>query len=267
MTKIGLVAGEGRLPVVFAKEAKARGDEVVGFGLIGLTSKELDGLVDRMHWFKWGELQKALFALVTERVKKIILLGKIKKTLLLKDEKALDEKARGLMNGLKDRKDYSILNTVAALLGKMGIELIDVASYLGDLMPARGVLTARKPTEEETKNIEVGRLIVSKLAEFDAGQAACVKDGCAIALEGAEGTDDTIRRAGLLTDGGFTVVKMARPNQDLRLDVPLVGLDTLKTLIDAKGTCLALEAKKTLLMDREDLITLADKSNICIAII
>jgi len=267
MGKIGLVAGGGGLPVLFAQEAKARGDKVVGFGLKGLTAKELEAVVDKMHWFEWGQLQKALFALGIARVNKVVLLGKIKKTLIFQNEKNLDEKARGIFKKLSDKNDYSILKAIEGALKKIGIGLIDAADYLGGLMPAKGLLTKRPPDGREEKDIEIGSNMARELAKFDTGQTVCVKDGCAVALEGAEGTDETIRRAGALSGGGFTVVKMARPNQDMRFDIPLIGLLTLKTLIEAKATALALEARKTILMDREELIALADRSGISIVVI
>ncbi len=265
--KIGLVAGGGNLPILFARLAKAKGDRVVGLGLKGLTSKELEGLVDKMHWFEWGQFQKVLFALVTERITKIILLGTIKKTLVFRNEKELDEKAKGMLKELKDKNDYSIFDAVESALKKIGIELIDAEGYLGDLMPARGLLTKRAPNNREEKDIEAGSRIARELARFDAGQTVCVKDGCAVSLEGAEGTDEVIKSAGALSGGGFTVIKMARPDQDMRLDVPLVGIETLKAIVEAKGAALALEAKKTILIDREEIISLADKEGISIVII
>ncbi len=267
MARIGLVAGGGRAPIVCAKEARKRQDEVIAFGVKGLTAPELADYVDKMHWIEWGQLEKGFFLLMTERIKKVILLGKIEKPLLLRNEQKLDEKARDLLKISKDKKDYSILKTAEGMLKKIGIELIDFASYLSELVPSQGILTERRPTPQEAKDIEVGVAVARELARLDVGQVVCVKDGCAIALEGAEGTDETIRRAGGLSGGGFTVVKMARPDQDMRLDVPLVGLETVSTLIQAKGSVLALEAKKTLLIDREDIIPLANTSGISIVIV
>ena len=267
MGRIGLVAGGGGLPLVFAKEAKRKGDFVVAFCLKGLTTPDLETIVDRAHWFEWGQFQKALFVLATERIKKIILIGKIKKSMIFRDEKTLDEKAKGLLSALKGKNDYSILKSVSGALGKLGIELIDVTSYLDNLIPSKGVLTARQPTEREEKDIEFGRAAAKELARLDIGQTVCVKDGCVVALEAAEGTDEAIRRAGTLSGGNFTIVKMARPDQDMRLDVPLVGPETVKTMIGAKASVLALEEKKTILMDREEVVALAERSGISIVII
>jgi len=261
------LGGGGKLPLVFAKEAKRKGDFIVAFCLKGLTEPGLEGVADRVHWFEWGQFQKLLFVLMTERVKKVVLIGKIKKSMILRNESVLDEKAKALFASMKGKSDYSILKGFSGAFGKMGIELVDVTAYLENLIPSRGVITARKPTGTEEKDIALGRAAAKALAGFDIGQMVCVKDECVLALEAAEGTDEAIKRAGVLSGGNFTVVKMARPNQDMRLDVPIVGPDTVRAMIGARASVLALEEKKTILMDRDEAVALADGSNISIVII
>ncbi len=153
------------------------------------------------------------------------------------------------------------------LLKTVGIEIIDPTPYLEELIPVKSILTKKVPTKEEELDIEYGRKIASELARFDIGQTVIVKDKTVIALEAAEGTDETIRRAGKLVDGGFTVVKMARPAQDARFDIPLVGPETIKTIVKSKGSVLALEQKKTFLMDKVEAIRIADESGISIVVI
>jgi len=267
MARIGLVAGYGKLPVIFSKIAKAKGDTVIAFGLKGATGEELAQYVDKMHWLNWGEFQKAIFLLATERINKIIMLGKIQKDLLFKNDLALDEKAKNVLDKLKDRKDYSILNEVGKVLGKFGIEVIDSTTYLKDLIPEKGVLTRRAPSAEETENISYGMEIARELARFDIGQTVIVKDKTVIALEAVEGTDNTILRAGDLTKGGFIVVKTARPNQDMRFDVPLIGLDTINKVVETGGKVLALESGRTLLIDKAEMIKLADENGVAIVIV
>lgn len=267
MSRIGLVAGYGKLPLVFSKVAKAKGDTVIAFALKGTTERDLEKYVDRIHWFDWGDYKKALLLLATERIRKIIMLGTIKKELFFKEEDKLDDEAKKIVSAAKDKKDYAILNGVVKMLGTLGIEVIDATAYLKDLIPSKGVLTRRKPTEPELSDIEYGRKIGLDLSGFDIGQTVAVKDKTVIAVEAAEGTDETIKRAGLLSGGGFVTVKMARPDQDMRLDVPLVGFDTLKAILEAKGRVLALESDKTLLMDRPECIKLADENDISIVII
>ncbi len=267
MAKIGLVAGHGELPVVFAKRAKEKGDTVIALGLKGVTSDELSRYAEKMYWFEWGDLKKAVLLAVTERLGKIALLGKIKKEILFKDSGKFDEESKKIMKAAGGKKDYAILKAIANLLKTVGVEVIDPTPYLEELIPSKGVLTQRALTRNEKDDIEYGREVALKLAEFDIGQTVVIKDKTVIALEAAEGTDDTIKRAGHLVDGAFTVVKMARPDQDARFDIPLVGLDTLLVIAENKGSVLALQEKKTLLMNKTEAIAFADKNSISIVVV
>ena len=267
MSRIGLVAGHGKLPVVFAEAARAKGDTVIAFGLRGATDEDLANHVDKIHWLEWGEFKKGLLLLAAERVSKIIMLGKIEKDKFFKEESKLDDEAKKLLKSVKDKKDYAILNGVTKILGTMGMEVINSATYLKDLIPSKGILTKRGPTAGEKADIEYGREVGLALSRFDIGQTVAIKDRTVISLEALEGTDETIERAGLLSGGDFVVVKVARPDQDMRLDVPLAGPDTVKALIKAKGAVLALEADKTLLLDRAEVIKLAEENNISVIII
>lgn len=267
MARIGLVAGYGELPIVFAKKAKEKGDTVIALGLKGVTSDELSKYADKVHWFEWGDLKKAMLLAVTERLGKIALLGKIKKEILFKNSDKFDEESKEVVKKAGGKKDYAILKSIAGLIRTVGIEVIDPTPYLEELVPLKGVLTKRSPTKNENEDIKYGREVASKLAEFDVGQTVVIKDKTVIALEAAEGTDDTIKRAGKLVDGAFTVVKMARPDQDARFDIPLVGPDTVKVVIENKGTVLALQEKKTFLMHKEEVISLADQNGISIVVV
>jgi UDP-2,3-diacylglucosamine hydrolase len=267
MSRIGLVAGHGKLPMLFARAAKEKGETVIAFGLKGITHEDLAGYVDKIHWLEWGNLQKALLLLATERIKKIVMLGKIEKNILFKGDEKLDDQARSMLQRIGDRKDYPILKEVAGILGKLGIEVIDSTTYLKDLIPSKGVLTKREPTKEEWEDIAYGKLVARELSRFDIGQTLAVKNKTVIALEAVEGTDETIRRSGSLASVGFSVIKVARPDQDMRFDVPLIGPDTLKTLIEANGKVLALEEGKTFLMDKEEMIKLADEKGVSIVVI
>lgn len=267
MARIGLVAGHGELPLIFAKKAKEKGDTVIALGLKGSTSEELEKYVEKVYWFEWGDLKKAMLLAVTQRLRKIALLGKIKKEMLFKDSGKFDDESKKIIRSSGGKKDYNILKGVADLVKTVGIEIIDPTPYLEELIPMKSILTKRSPTKEEELDIEYGRKIASDLAKFDIGQTVIVKDKTVIALEAVEGTDETIRRAGKLVDGGFTVVKMARPAQDARFDVPLVGPETVRTIVESGGKVLALEQKKTFLMSREEAIKVADESGLSIIII
>lgn len=267
MARIGLVAGEGKLPIIFSRVAKTKGDTVIAFGLRGITSPDLEKHVDKLHWVPWGSLQKAALLLVTERIKKIIMLGKIKKDILFNSEEDLDADAKKILDKIKDKKDYAVLNGINNFLGKFGVEVIDSTTYLKEFIPSKGTLSKREPSEEEWADINYGFEVAKALSGFDIGQTLAVKEKTVIAVEAMEGTDETIARAGRLIGGPFTVVKVARPVQDMRFDVPLVGLDTIKALASSGGTAFAMEAGKTLLMDREEVISLANEKNISIVII
>ncbi len=266
MKRVGLIAGEGKLPFIFATEAKRNSVEVIAFALKGVTSPDLTRHVDRIHWLKWGQFGKALLALSSSRVKHVAMLGKIRKPLLFKEEK-IDQKARELLRGANDKRDYSILKEVGNILRKMGVEVISSATFLDRLIPKRGVLTRRQPDDREWNDIRFGKRIATEMARLDIGQTVCVKDNSVLSVEAAEGTDEVILRAGSLIRDGMVVVKVARPDQDMRFDVPLVGLDTINTLIDSRAKVLAIEEKKMFFMDGDDAVSLAEKSGMSIVVI
>ncbi len=267
MARIGLVAGEGKLPIAFAKVAKAKGDTVIAFGLRGVTDEKLADHVAKMHWLDWGALQKGLLLLAMERIRHIVMLGKLKKELFFKDAASMDDETKSMLQKMGDKKDYALMNKAAAILSKVGVEVMDSTAYLRDLIPAKGVLTKRAPTEAEERDIDYGQSVAKALSGFDIGQTLIVKEKTVIAVEAMEGTDEVIQRAGRLVQGGFVAVKVARPDQDMRFDVPLVGIGTLKAIVEAGGSVVALEADKTLLMDRDEVIRLADERNIAIVVI
>lgn len=267
MARIGLVAGEGRLPIVFARMAKDKGDTVIAIGVKGMTDPSLERYVHKLHWLEWGNWKKGLLLCVSERIGNIIMLGKLKKDKFFKDRDQLDDEAKRILDKLGDKKDSSIFNEASKYLSKIGVKIIDSTTYMNSLIPRKGTLTKREPVKSEWADIEYGRTIAMELSRFDIGQTLAIKDKTVIALEAVEGTDETISRAGRLTDSGFVAVKMARPDQDMRFDVPLVGPETLQRLIEAGGTALAMESDKTLLMDKDEVISLADRNNISIVII
>lgn len=267
MARIGLVAGGGRLPAVFADAARSKGDVVVAFGLKGITDPGLEKSVDKMHWLVWGDLKKAMMLLVMEGIKKIVLLGKIKKETVFKDTGNLDAEAREVLEKYRDNKDYAILKRVADALKKVGVEVIEPTKYLGGLVPSKGLLTQHEPSDSEMEDVKYGLKVARHLSDMDIGQSIAVKDKVVIAVEAAEGTDEMIARAGRLVKDGFTVIKVARPEQDMRFDIPLVGPETLQSMEKAGASVLALEACRTLIMDRENLVKFADSNDIAVVVV
>jgi len=267
MARIGLLAGYGSLPMIFAKKAKEKGDTVIAFGMVGIADKELEQAVDKMNWLEVGDMKKALLLVVTDRIQKVVMLGKVNKSIFFNKIDQFDEEAKKLLGKNIDKKDYPLMQQAAKILKGMGIDVIDSTTYLEELLPSKGILTKRQPAKSELEDIEYARDVARLIARFDVGQTVAVKDKTIIALEGAEGTDETIRRAGGLAKNGFTAVKVARPDQDMRFDVPMVGLDTIKMLIDAGGKAFALESRRMFLTDKEEVIKLADKNGVSIIVL
>jgi Uncharacterized protein conserved in bacteria len=227
----------------------------------------LEKHVDKFMWFELGSLQKAIFSVVANRINRLVLVGKLRKDIFFKNDESLDKDTNLILGKLSDRKDYSILSEVSKLIGKFGLEIIDPSPFLQELIPQKGLLTKRAPTEQEAEDIRYAVDIARELARFDIGQTVAVKNKTVIALEAVEGTDATVVRAGSISNKGFVVAKVARPNQDMRFDVPLVGLETAEALIKAGATALALEGGKTFLINKEEIIKLADANNLAIIIV
>lgn len=262
---LGLIAGAGALPVEVARAARSRGCRVLAAGLRGVTDPGLVDEVDEVFWLEWGQLG-ALFARFSEAgVRDVTLAGKIAKTHLYGSNPiALDEVATALLEGLRDRGDASILAALADSLTARGMVLRPQAEWLPELLPGEGPLGCTCPTPEQTRDIEYGWSIARELARNDVGQCVVVKDRAVLAVEAIEGTDAAIRRAGELAGGGACVVKVAGPNQDPRFDLPAVGLDTLKAMVDARAGVLAFEAGRTLVLERAALVEGADSRGIAI---
>ena len=259
--KIGLIAGNGRFPLIFAREAKRAGVEVVALAIKKETSPSLVNLVDRIHWVDVGQLGDLIEICKKEGITRAVMAGQVKHTRLFSEVK-LDARAMALLAGVKDKKANSLLGAVADELSREGIELIDSASYLAHLLPSPGILTRRKPTQKEWQDIEFGHKMAKEIAGLDIGQTVVVKDQAVLAVEGMEGTDRTIRRGGKLGKGDVVVVKVSKPQQDRRFDLPIVGERTIEVLKEAKAKVLAFSARSTILLDREKVVKSANKNGI-----
>jgi len=259
--KIGLIAGNGRFPLIFAREAKRAGVEVVALAIKKETSPSLVNLVDRIHWVDVGQLGDLIEICKKEGITRAVMAGQVRHTRLFSEVK-LDARAMALLAGVKDKKANSLLGAVADELSREGIELIDSASYLAHLLPSPGILTRRKPTQKEWQDIEFGHKMAKEIAGLDIGQTVVVKDQAVLAVEGMEGTDRTIRRGGKLGKGDVVVVKVSKPQQDRRFDLPIVGERTIEVLKEAKAKVLAFSARSTILLDREKVVKSANKNGI-----
>ncbi len=259
---IGIVAGGGQFPFLIAKKAKEFGYKVVAVGLSGQTDSLLAKEVDIYHEIRVGQLGKLIKILKKERAFEVTFAGKINKPKALWDARP-DLKAVKLWRSLVSRNDDHILRAVARELETNGLKVVSPTKYLEFLLTPKGVLTKRKPSREQWEDIIFGWGIAKAVGELDIGQCVVVKDRAVVAVEAMEGTDATICRAGELIKGAV-VIKVCKPKQDIRFDLPSVGIKTIESMIKAGAKVLAIEAGKSLFFDREKAIQLADKAGIVV---
>jgi len=262
--RIGLLAGGGELPVIFAKEARKKGTKVIAFAVRDIASSELRAHVDKIYWLDLRETGKIPLLLLTNRVRKLVMIGKIEKSVLFNRDLSESKEIDSLMKDTKDRSDDSILRKASSLAEKFGVTFVDPMHFLSDILPKKGTFTKRSPTPQEWEDIEFGKEMARSLGKLDVGQTIVVQNKAILAVEAIEGTDKAIRRVGEFSKGGAVVVKMMKPGQDTRFDIPTVGPDTIDSLIESKAKVLAMEAEKTFFIDREGSIAKADKHDISI---
>lgn len=263
MEGIGLIAGDGNFPIILSNGLREKGKKVIAVGLENITSPALENGVESLHWIKVGQLGRLIKIFKKEGINRVVMAGKVSKTFMFKDIRP-DLRAISLYLKLKDRKDDTLLLGIVSELEKEGIKVEEPTRYVPHLLAEKGVITKRKPKKEELKDIEFGWPIAKEMGRLDIGQTVVVKDRAVLSVEAIEGTDAAIRRAGELGRGGIVVIKVAKPKQDMRFDAPVIGLNTIRTLKEAKAAAMAVEAGKTILLEKEDMIKLADKEKICI---
>ncbi len=263
MPKIGLVAGGGKFPVLFAREAASQGYDVICVAHVGESDPVLEEVCHRLYWIRLGQLGRLIKILKKEKIPEVAFLGRITKTRMFRDVRP-DLQALLLWRKIKDRQDDAILRAVAQELEKEGIQVIESTRFLKDLLMPSGVLTHKRPSAEQWEDIAFGYRMARAIGELDIGQCVVVKDRTVLAVEAIEGTDETIRRGGRLCGQGAVVVKVVKPQQDRRFDLPSVGLKTIETMAEVRAEVLAVEADEALFFDRAEAIALANKLGICI---
>ncbi|MGQ0644211.1 MAG: LpxI family protein [Elusimicrobiota bacterium] len=261
---LGLIAGNGQFPLLLAEEARRRGRPVVAIAIKEETDPRLEGLAEETHWLALGQVRKTISLLKQAGVEEAVMAGQVKHTQLFR-RLSLDLTAVKILASLRDKKTDTILGAVADEFAKEGIRFLPSTTYLQDSLAPEGALTPRRPDAAEKKDIAFGFKAAKALGGLDLGQTVCVKDMTVLAVEAMEGTDACILRAGGLCGGGFTVVKTAKPRQDLRFDVPVVGRKTLDSLRRAKAAVLAVEAGKTLLFEKDAFLREAGKMNLAVS--
>ncbi|MDP2939606.1 MAG: UDP-2,3-diacylglucosamine diphosphatase LpxI [Candidatus Omnitrophota bacterium] len=262
---LGLIAGNGKFPILFAKCAKQKQDlRIVAIAITGDTSKMLKPLVDELNWVRPGELGKMLEILKEKGIRKVAMAGQVNPKNLFDKRISLDNELKNILENIKDKKADTIFKAIASRLENQGLEIINSTTYVTEYLPKLGVLTKRCPTEREWEDIRFGKTIAKAVALLDIGQTVVVKEKAILAIEALEGTNATILRGARIAGFGAVVVKVSRPNQDMRFDIPVVGLKTIEILLKVKASCLAIEAEKTLFLDKEKSLELANKHNLCV---
>ena len=259
---IGLIAGNGRFPRLFAENARRLGYRVSAVALIGETEPVLEGHVDRIHWISIGHLGKLIKAFKQDGVRQAVMVGGVKKTHLFAIRP--DFRALTLLRRMNGRKDDMILRALASELEAEGIQIRESTFGLKGLLVEEGVLSRRAPTKNERRDIEYGWDIALAVGKLDIGQCVVVKDCVVVAIEAVEGTDEAIRRGGALANGGAVVVKRFKPQQDRRFDLPTVGPMTIEVMVKSGASVLAVEAGHALFLDRAEAIAAADKAGIAV---
>ena len=249
---------------MFCEAAKKKNCHIVAVAIKGDTSYKLRKYVDKIYWIGLGEFSRLFEIFKNEGVTKIAMAGQISPHRLFSKEIDKDPELKDLLTSIKDKRADTIFGAMAEKLKESGFELIDSTTFVGDLMPGQGTLTNRAPNFSEWEDIYFGLELAKAIAYLDIGQTVAVKHKAIVAVEALEGTDNLIRRARKIARDNFVAVKVSKPMQDARFDMPVVGLNTVNNLIKAKGTCLAIEAGKTIFIDKDASLELANRKGISI---
>lgn len=266
MIKIGLVAGVGRLPCEFAKIARNYGMQVVAVAVVSGVDPELETLVSSFHQAHIGAMGKVIDIFKKEGISKVTMIGKVTKEGLFNGLFVPDWRTVKTLASLPNRNDDTLMLAVVNEFAKDGITVMDQSNLLSGLFPKNGVLTERQPTEQELEDIEYGYEMALRIGQLDIGQTVVVKDKAIMAVEAIEGTDECIKRGGMLARGNAVVAKTAKPQQDSRFDLPTVGVQTINSMIEGGASALVMQAEKTFLVDREQVLELANNNGICIVV-
>jgi DUF1009 family protein len=261
----GLIAGNGKFPFLVLEGARSQGIEMAVIALKEEASPELEKAAKRLHWVSLGELGKAIALMQQEGVKRAVMAGQVKHNKIFSAIRP-DWKLAKLLFSLSKKNTDSLIGAIVKVFEQEGIQLVDSTLFLKPLLPSAGVLTKRAPDPRESADIHYGLGVARHIAALDIGQTVVVSDRACVAVEAMEGTDEAILRAARYAEGKpLVVIKVSKPKQDMRFDVPVVGLPTVEAMKQAGATALAIDAARTLLFDREKLMEMADAAGIAIA--
>jgi DUF1009 family protein len=258
-----MIAGNGRFPFLVAAAARRAGRRVIAVAIKEETDPALASVVDEIEWVSLGQLGRCIDALKAAGVREAVMAGQVKHRQIFSGI-VPDLKMMGLLARLALKNTDSLIGAVADTLAREGITLVSSTALLQDQMASAGAMTGHRPSADALKDVEYGREVARALAGFDIGQTVVVKDRAAVAVEAMEGTDEAILRAGRIAGSGCTVVKVAKPRQDTRFDVPVVGPGTVAAMREARASTLAVQAGATLLLDRPELLAEADRAEVAV---
>lgn len=261
--RIGLIAGGGQFPILFARAARQNGLQIFAAAYNAEADPALGRHVTSLEWFYVGQIKKLIKYFHQHQVTQAVMMGTIRKPRMFTNARP-DTKALALLAGMRHAHDDALLRAFADLLEKEGIQIKPSTMLLPQMLAPPGIWTRRKPSRVESKDISMGWTIAKEIGRLDIGQCIVLREGCVLAIEAIEGTDAAIARGGELGKGKAVVVKVCKPNQDVRFDVPAVGLQTIKTMHAAGAVTLAIEAGKAVVFDRKEMIDLANKYKISI---
>jgi DUF1009 family protein len=262
--RYGLIAGNGRFPFLVLEAARSQGIDMVVAAIKEETFPEIEQHAKTVHWLSLGQLGRLIKTFKAEGVNRAIMAGQVKHKQIFSSI-IPDLKMIQLLASLATKNTDSLIGAVAKVLEDEGIQLLDSTAFLRPLLPEPGILTSRGPNDEEKRDLDYGYRIARELGRLDLGQTVVVSDAACVALEAMEGTDAVIERAASLVSGrALRVVKLAKPKQDLRFDVPVVGLPTIRLMARANATAITIEARKTLMIDRDELIREANRTGVAI---
>ena len=264
--RIGLIAGSGQFPLIFSRKARQKGYAVYAAAYRNEADSELKDYVDGIEWIHLGQINRLIRFFKKNRVGEAVMIGAVKKTKMFSDIRP-DMKAISLIARMKHSHDDGILRAFAGTLEKEGINILASTNLLPELIAQEGCWTRRKPTRMEKRNIEIGWKLAKEIGRLDIGQCLVMANGSVMAVEAIDGTDATIKRGGELGRGEAVVVKVCKPNQDQRFDMPAVGVQTIQAIVEVNARALAIEAGKAVVFDKEEMIKLADQNGIAVVAI
>ena len=262
-SKIGLIAGSGEYPVILASEAKKLGTEIIAIGFPDITTPTISNVKSDIRWIPFGQFEPVVKIFLESGVKEAVFAGKIPQTVIFQTQQ-FDNAAKSLLNKLPNQQTDSLIGAAANAFSMFGVQFIDARTFMDVHIAEEDSMTKRIPTEKESRDIHYGFKVAKHIAAEDIGQTVIVKDRAVLAVESIEGTDQAVLRAAKYGGQGITIVKVSKPKQDFRFDVPVIGIQTMDVMSQVQAAVLAVDACKTLILNKSEVIKKANELNLCL---